>query len=450
MSTLIPIPETAPSSSFVPASLADSVFTRLGWQEKLSQRLASLPLPLALRLPGGQVLGRCDAPVQLHIANWGCAKALVLGDIGGLADHFVMGTFVLERGSMREFMDVVAALLHKDPVQHQISPWGRWFQTIRSKLRHSLARDAGQIGFHYDVSDDYYALWLDARRVYSCAYFRQAEMSLAEAQEAKLDHICRKLLLQPGQRFLDIGAGWGGLLLWAAEHYGVDATGITLSKNQYEHVNRLIAQKGLSGRVRMQLLDYRQLDETTGFDRIASVGMFEHVGRAQMTSYFAKVSRLLKPGGLLLNHSITSAGLDNAELGAGMGDFIEKYIFPGGELTHISHALNHLAQAGLEMVDTENLRPHYGRTLWAWSDGLEQQLDAAVSVLTEKSGHQRAQETVNAYRIYLGGCAMAFDHGWLSLHQVLAMRPHNDLTQGALRGSMGDYPFNRSYIYSPN
>ena len=145
---------------------------------------------------------------------------------------------------------------------------------------HSADADARQVQFHYDVSDDFYALWLDQRRVYSCAYYRDADMPLAQAQEAKLDHVCRKLMLREGERFLDIGAGWGGLLLWAAEHYGVHATGITLSKNQHAHVNRLISERGLQGRVQMQLLDYRALPEDQPWDKIASIGMFEHVGRA--------------------------------------------------------------------------------------------------------------------------------------------------------------------------
>ena len=199
----------------------------------------------------------------------------------------------------------------------------------KSLAPHSPQKDAQQVQFHYDVSDDFYALWLDPRRVYSCAYYRDAGMSLAQAQEAKLDHICRKLMLKPGERFLDIGAGWGGLLMWAAENYGVNATGITLSKNQHAHVQRLIEDKGLQGRVRMELRDYRELDESQGFDKIASVGMFEHVGQANMPAYFGKIQRLLKPGGLVMNHGITAGSIDPGQLGAGMGDFIEKYIFPG-------------------------------------------------------------------------------------------------------------------------
>ena len=291
-------------------------------------------------------------------------------------------------------------------------------------------------------------MWLDPRRVYSCAYYRDADMTLTQAQEAKLDLICRKLMLQPGERFLDIGAGWGGLLLWAAEHYNVDATGITLSKNQHAHVQRLIAEKGLGQRVRMELRDYRDLPENHAFDKISSVGMVEHVGLANMDAYFGKIMRLLAPGGLVLNHGITAGGLDNRQLGAGMGDFIEKYIFPGGELLHVSALLEHLARAGLEMVDTENLRPHYARTLWDWSDALEAKLAAAREVLARDGGTERAEKTLRAYRLYLAGSAMSFEQGWIALHQVLATRPTGETSGATLKGAQSAYPFKRDYIYT--
>ena len=246
-------------------------------------------------------------------------------------------------------------------------------------------------------------------------------------------------MLRPGDRFLDIGAGWGGLLLWAAEHHGVHATGITLSKNQHAHVNQLIEQRGLTGRVQMRLLDYRDLPEDEPFDKIASVGMFEHVGRAMLPRYFVKIRRLLKPGGLLLNHGITAGGTRNTQLGAGIGDFIERYVFPGGELLHVSHVLKVMADQGLEGLDTENLRPHYARTLWCWSDALEAKLDEARRLTGDK--------VVRAYRLYLAGSAMAFERGWLSLHQTLAARPTGDAAGGVPRGAQSVYPFNREYIY---
>jgi cyclopropane-fatty-acyl-phospholipid synthase len=312
-----------------------------------------------------------------------------------------------------------------------------------STMRHTIERDARQIQFHYDLSDDFYGLWQDPRRVYSCAYYRTSDMSLAQAQEAKLDHICRKLRLQQGERFLDIGAGWGGLLLWAAENYGVDATGITLSKNQHAYVNRLIEERGLKGRVRMQLLDYRNLEESATFDKIASVGMFEHVGRAHLVPYFAKIRRLLRPGGLVMNHGITAGGTANAELGAGMGQFIEKYIFPGGELVHASTVLETLSNGGLEAVDVENLRPHYARTLWAWSDALEARLDEASKILDTEQG----AKSIRAYRLYLSGCAMAFERGWISLQQVLCQHQGSDFGSELDQPPGQAYPFRRDYIY---
>jgi cyclopropane-fatty-acyl-phospholipid synthase len=235
--------------------------------------------------------------------------------------------------------------------------------------------------------------------------------------------------------------------MWAAENYGVDATGITLSRNQHAHVNRLIEQKGLQGRVRMELRDYRELEGAAAYDKIASVGMFEHVGQAQMTAYFAKIHSLLKPGGLVMNHGITAGGTETGQLGAGMGDFIEKYIFPGGELLHASHVLRELAIGGLEMVDVENLRPHYARTLWAWSDALESRLDEARRVLEATAGEHEAARVLRAYRLYLAGCAMSFERGWISLHQVLATRPDGKLETGSIHGAQSTYPFNREYMY---
>ena len=257
-------------------------------------------------------------------------------------------------------------------------------------------------------------------------------------------------MLQPRERFLDIGAGWGALLLWAAEHYGVDATGITLSINQQAHVQQLIDQKGLGQRVRILLRDYRTMAAGPGgqaFDKIASVGMFEHVGQVNMTAYFNKVMSLLAPGGLVLNHGITSGGLKNRQLGAGMGDFIEKYIFPGGELLHVSAILEHLARSGLELVDTENLRPHYARTLWDWSNALEAQLDEGRRILSAASDPAQAEKTLRAYRLYLAGSAMSFEQGWISLHQLLATRPTGDVASAAIRGAQSVYPFRRDYMY---
>ncbi len=414
---------------------------------KVELRLRDLPLPVALHLPTGRQVGPAGAAVRLSFSNWSSLATMAAGKIGGMAEDFVESRLTLE-GRMRELMAVAANLLTGTPTSSDTRWWTQVMRRAKSAAAHSSERDATQIQFHYDVSDDFYALWLDPRRVYSCAYYREDSMSLAQAQEAKLDLICRKLALKPGERFLDIGAGWGALLLWAAEHYGVDATGITLSRNQHAHVQELVKSRGLEERVRMELLDYRNMDASRTFDKIASVGMFEHVGHANMTAYFNKVCSLLKPGGMVLNHGITAGGLDYGQLGAGLGDFIEKYIFPGGELLHISQVLRDMAHGGLEMVDTENLRPHYARTLWAWSDALEAQLDAAQCVLASTTNAARSGKILRAYRLYLGGSAMSFEQGWISLHQILAVRPAGDTAVGVMKGAQSSYPFRRDYIYS--
>jgi cyclopropane-fatty-acyl-phospholipid synthase len=390
---------------------------------------------LAVVLPGGRRIGARDAPVVLRLHGLAPLLSVASGRIGALATDYVEGRLDIE-GPMRRVVDVAAELVRSEPTNARRRGWR---DTMRSYWRHRPRVDARQVQHHYDVSDDFYALWLDPRRVYSCAYYRDTGMALAQAQEAKLEHICRKLMLRPGERFLDIGAGWGGLLLWAAERYGVEATGITLSRNQHAHVNRLIEERGLRGRVRVMLLDYRALPEDEPWDKIASIGMFEHVGRARLPGYFAKIGRLLKPGGLLLNHGITAGGTRNAELGAGIGDFVERYIFPGGELLHVSSVLQVMAEQGLEGLDTENLRPHYAKTLWAWSDGLESNLQTAHELTGER--------TLRAYRLYLAGSAMAFERGWLALHQTLAARPSGRIGEGLLRGAQSAFPFNRQYMY---
>jgi cyclopropane-fatty-acyl-phospholipid synthase len=413
---------------------------------KIESQLAELRLPLAVELPGGQRVGPASPAVTLAFSDWSSMATLAAGQIGRVAEDIVEARVRVE-GRMRDLMAVAARLLPGSPVGSDTSWWTQMLRRAKSLAQHTPLRDAEQVQFHYDVSDDFYALWLDPRRVYSCAYFKDVHMSLAQAQEAKLDHICRKLMLKPGEKFLDIGAGWGALLLWAAENYGVDATGITLSKNQHAHVTRLIEEKGLKGRVRMELRDYRELEANGQYDKIASVGMFEHVGQAQMPAYFSKIHDLLTPGGMVMNHGITSGNLAPGKLGAGMGDFIEKYIFPGGELLHVSHVLHDLAVGGLEMVDVENLRPHYARTLWAWSDALESRLEEAQRILETTAGERDAGKVLRAYRLYLAGCAMTFERGWIGLHQVLATRPDGRLESGNIRGAQSTYPFNRDYIY---
>lgn len=412
----------------------------------LETRLAALPVNVTVNLPSGQRIGPEQGEVCITVRAPTALLALAQGQIGSLGAAVVEGGVDLQ-GSMRNIMLVACSLLRTDPVRGNASWWSQTMARARSMALHTLERDAQQVQFHYDLSDDFYALWLDPQRVYSCAYYRDLDMTLAQAQEAKLDHICRKLDLQAGERFLDIGCGWGALIFWAAQHYGVKAKGITLSRNQYNHVRQRIQDLGLEAQVQVELCDYRQMEPQT-YDKLASVGMFEHVGQANLPEYFQAVRQLLQPGGLALIHGITAGGTRNRQLGAGMGEFIGRYIFPGGELVHISAVLHDVANAGLEMVDTENLRPHYARTLWAWSDALEAQLQEAQHILTAQTDAERSGRALRAYRLYLAGCAVGFEQGWMGLHQMLITHPCGDFTQGSLRGAQSHYPFQRQYMYS--
>jgi cyclopropane-fatty-acyl-phospholipid synthase len=400
------------------------------------RRLAALPWPVAVAWPGGAYRPP-DARVSLELHDRRLLAALATGQVGRLAEAYVSGRLELI-GPLRE-LAATAATLAGDPLAARApGTLRRRLRELASLARHGRLADLRNVQSHYDVSDAFYALWLDPLRVYSCAYYERPEATLAEAQQAKLDLVCRKLQLAPGQRFLDVGAGWGALLLWAARHYGVDATGITLSRNQHAYITRLIEAEGLGDRVRVRLLDYRDLPEDRPFDAIASVGMFEHVGRARLAGYFAKLGRLLVPGGLVLNHGITAAGLHNTELGSGIGDFVERHVFPGGELEHVGRVLQRLSQGGLELVDAESLRPHYARTLWAWSDALEARLDEAARLTSPA--------TVRAFRLHLSGSAVGFERSWLSVFQLLATRPSGDVTDGAIRGAQSRYPFTRRHF----
>ena len=278
--------------------------------------------------------------------------------------------------------------------------------------KHSVQRDQQAVTYHYDVSNDFYALWLDRRMVYSCAYFHAPDDDLDTAQEHKLDTICRKLRLKPGQRLLDIGCGWGGLVMHAAQRYGVDVTGITLSRPQAELANQRIAAANLSGRSRVEVCDYRQVAEPEGYDALVSVGMFEHVGAALLPSYFARAWQLLKPGGVFLNHGIASRATDAP---SGGPTFSNTYVFPDGELTPI-HATLHAAEASnFEVRDVESLREHYALTLRHWVRRLESCHDRALQFVDEP--------TYRVWRLFMSGSAHGFATGRLNLYQTLLVKP---------------------------
>ncbi len=282
--------------------------------------------------------------------------------------------------------------------------------------KHEAGRDdKALIQFHYDLSNEFYRLFLDPEMQYSCAYYPRWDASLEEAQKAKLDMICRKLRLQPEESFLDIGCGWGGLICHAARHYGVKAHGVTLSQAQLDFAREKIRQLGLQDRVTVELKDFRALEGT--FDKIASIGMFEHVGIANHPAYFLKMRDLLKPRGLLLNHAIARpAKKDDRTFRKGNPEYkaITTYIFPGGELDHIGMSLGNLERHGFEVHDVEAWREHYARTCKLWCERLQANKDAAI-------GHVGAAK-FRIWLLYLAGCSLAFERGSVGIFQTLASR----------------------------
>lgn len=271
---------------------------------------------------------------------------------------------------------------------------------------HSLKRDKQAIAHHYDHPPEFYAGWLDRQMVYSCAYFSSTD-DLDAAQERKLDYICRKLRLRSGERLLDVGCGWGALIVHAARHYGVHACGITLSEKQAEFADARIRKHGLMDCCRVELRDYRQLNSTGGFDKIVSVGMVEHVGEAQLPGYFRHIWTLLKPGGTFLNHGI---GVRHGERCA-LGPFFNTYIFPDAELVPISTTTGLAEAAGFEVRDVECMREHYVLTLRHWRRRLENSVPAAT--------HGMDESTWRLWRLYLASAAHGFATGRLNLYQTL-------------------------------
>lgn len=289
--------------------------------------------------------------------------------------------------------------------------------------RHTRSRDARAIAHHYDVGNDFYALWLDEHLAYSCAYFPAGDEELAAAQEAKFELICRKLRLRPGERLLDIGCGWGGLIRYATRHYGVEALGITLSEAQAALARERIMRDGVSGRCQVEVCDYRDLPRDLAVDKVASIGMFEHVGRARLGTYFAAALRLTRPGGLFLNHGIVSLDATREARGEGAprprlwgkGRFMDRYVFPDGELMPLAAAVGAAEAAGFETRDVESLREHYVETLREWGRRLAQGSDAARALVGER--------TVRVWRLYLAASAHAFATARIGVVQVLLARP---------------------------
>lgn len=286
---------------------------------------------------------------------------------------------------------------------------------------HSRSRDKQAVQHHYDVSNAFYQLWLDARMVYSCAYFPQGNETLDGAQEAKLELICRKLRLKKGERLLDIGSGWGGLAIYAAQRHGATVLGVTLSQRQLEEARARAKAAGLEGQVRFELTDYR--DVPGEYDKISSVGMAEHVGDAGQEAYFRAARARLKPGGLMLNHAISRGPVTlTAAPAAASGQFVQRYIFPDGSILPLWRSLQAAEDCGFEVRDVEDLREHYAKTLRLWLARLEDRWPTAVNEV----GTERAR----LWRLYLAGSAHQFAYGHLSLHQSLLARPGENAEVG--------------------
>jgi len=392
-------------------------------EKKLSELEANGQLPLAIELWNGRRFAPDGCPpVTLRVPRTSALRRLINPDLAALGEAYVEGDVDVE-GPIDEAFRAAEKL-----VRSMGSPPKRRLPRLSP---HSKKQDQEAIRYHYDVSNDFYRLWLDRRMVYSCAYFKTGEEDIDTAQEQKLDHICRKLRLGPGDRFLDIGCGWGALVVHAAEKYGVDATGITLSENQHAAAEERIRMAGLQDRCRVLLRDYRDLEGEGAFEKISSVGMFEHVGLKNLPAYFSAIRRLLTDGGIAMNHGITSADPESREVGLGLGEFVERYVFPDGEIPHLSLVLKEMSTANLEVMDVETLRLHYAKTLARWSRRLEANLGTARA----HAGERRTR----IWRLYLTGCAHAFERNWVTIHQILAAK--------SSAPERNPLPWTRDYMY---
>jgi len=377
---------------------------------QLQPILSTLKLPLRLRLWDGKELDLSPEPkVTLVLRDPGMLELLRQPTLDALGSAYVEGRLDLE-GPIDEVIRIGDALSDALLGEEQGPPPPR--------REHDKSTDAAAISYHYDLSNDFYKLWLDRDMVYSCAYFETGKEDLDTAQQAKLRHLCRKLRLQRGDYLLDVGCGWGGLARFAAREFGARVYGITLSREQLDLARQRVAEEGLQEQVQLELLDYRDLPADGRFDKVVSVGMFEHVGHVNLPLYCRRLFEAVRPGGLVMNHGITARHVDGRPVGRGAGDFIDRYVFPHGELPHLARIVGDLSEAGLEVVDVESLRPHYARTLAFWSQNLEARLDEAARLVPA--------QTLRIWRVYLAGCSYGFAKGWINLHQVLAVKPLAD------------------------
>jgi len=397
-------------------------------------RLLPEGVPFRFTAYDGSSAGPAEATVRLHLrTERGLSYLLTApGDLG-LARAYVSGDLEVEGAHPGDPYDALLVLMNQmrfrvpppaelvrivrglglshlkpppPPPQEHLPRWRR----LLEGMRHSRGRDAAAIHHHYDVSNRFYELVLGPSMTYTCAVFPDERASLEEAQAEKYDLVCRKLGLRPGQRLLDIGSGWGGMVRHAAREYGVTAVGVTLSRNQADWAQRAIAQEGLQDRAEVRFGDYRDVAEA-GFDAVSSIGLTEHIGVRNYPSYFSFIRSRLRPGGRVLNHCITRPHNGaRAETGA----FIDRYVFPDGELTGSGRIITEMQDAGLEVRHEENLREHYALTLKGWCANLAANWDACVDEVGTATG--------KVWGLYMAGSRIAFERNEIQLHQVLASR----------------------------
>ena len=354
-------------------------------------------------------------------------RVLASKDAFVLAEAFINGVFDITG-------DIHAAVKVKEsfyPESLSFLDKGRIvINVLRNYRLHSIKNDAQFISQHYDHPDEFYRLFLGESMTYSCAYFAESDDSIDVAQEQKISHLLTKLQLSHGDRLLDIGCGWGTLAIRAARDHGAQALGITVSKKQQEYAQKMIHDMGLEERCSVKLMDYRQLEEDNQFDRIVSVGMYEHVGSKNLRTYFKKTFDLLRPDGLFVNHGITRKIFPDWRK-ASEAIFINQHIFPGGELHAPSRILDEMERVGFEVYDVESLRKHYVKTLQLWIVRLEENASRARNIVSEK--------IFRAWLLYLAGCASAFDESYLSVHQFSGSKTPDF---GGL-----EVPMTRDYLY---
>ena len=299
----------------------------------------------------------------------------------------------------------------------------------RAFSRHTVSGSKKNAQRHYDIGNEFYFLWLDPSKTYSCAYFKNDSDDLEAAQSNKYEHICRKLQLKPGETLVDVGCGWGGMMFYAAKNYGAVCTGYTLSKNQFDYISQRIEQDNLGGKVSVYLQDYRKAKGS--FDKFVSVGMFEHVGKRYEEKFFNVVRKILKPKGIGLLHTIGS------KTGAATDPWIAKYIFPGGYVPALSLVVSNMSKADLVFYDIEDLRPHYAKTLDAWISNFENNAEPIKKVIAAQlRDENRAVQFMNMWRLYLNSSAVSFKDGGNRLYQIIFTNGVNN-----------DLPLTRDYIY---